>query len=390
MRKIKMKQVFYLYSSIFIIIFSMVSCKDTEFNIINEGSTDGGSTQEASVSGKVTDIFGSPIAGVTVVTLPFARQVVKDDIGRKSIENIFTDENGNYQIDNLPQGTFKLLFLASNFIKGSLTIGPVDFVPTNLVEGHIKKGIVLQGYPRVDDLMTKPVALFDPEDKKRMTEILTSNGIAFDHILNSINTLEKESYNVLVIGLDATVFSDINILIDNKSLIDTFLADGGSIYIGQLNDFSVEAIPMPFLTGDQQYALHTENAPFNDFTSGRVKVENHPLVAGVEFIDWSFVEAGQQTVKNNVTFDAAIKNSFDQTNWQIIVTTPAQDFSSGGGMVNAEDDVIIAEYTDPRSNAKIVVNQAAFYQATFGDVTDNNGILLTTNVVNYIKFINKL
>jgi hypothetical protein len=193
------------------------------------------------------------------------------------------------------------------------------------------------------------------------------------------------------VGLDATVFQDITQLISNKTVIDQFLAEGGSIYLGQLNDFSVEATPMPFLTGDQQFALHTENAPFNDFTSGTILDYFHPLVHDVSFTEWNFVEAGQQARKHNVTFDAAIKSSIDSSpNWHIIVTTPAEDFSSGSGTVAAESDVIIAEYIDPRSGSRIVLNQAAFYQGTFGDITEENAIKLTRNVVEYIKYINAL
>jgi carboxypeptidase family protein len=384
-----MKFKFFLFTLSFLSAISLFSCRDTQFEIINEGSDSGGITQSATVAGTVTDVLGQPISGVTIVTLPYGRAVDLDDIGRKAVENIVSDTQGNYQIDNLPQGTFKLLFLASGYIKGSLAIGPVDFNPANQVEEQIKKSMVLTVFPAFDDGDLPSVALFDPEDKKRMTEILTANGIRYSNIIGDLDSLNKVSFNVLVIGLDATVYQDVNELISKKNIIDNFLAEGGSIYLGQLNDFSVEELPMPFLTGDQQFSLHTENAPFNDFTSGKIMQASHPLVAGVSFINWSFVEAGQQTIKENVTFDAAIKNSFDQTNWNIIVTTPAEDFTSGSGTVTAEADVIIAEYTDPRSGANIVVNQAAFYQATFGDVTDENAILLTNNVVNYIKWLNR-
>jgi len=367
----------------------IAACKDTTFEITNEGSSAGGSTQVATVSGKVTNEQGEPIAGVTIVTQPFGRDVELDDIGRKSIVDISTNELGEYEIVDLPQGTYKLHFLASGFIKISLTIGSIDFVPENLVDGEIKKGAVLPVFPLQNDGDIPAVALFDPEDKKRMTEILTTHGIRYTSIRGNVSELNKANYNLLVVGLDATVYQHINQLIDNVSLVDQFLADGGSIYLGQLNDFSVEATPMPFLTGDQQFALHTENAPFNDFVSGAIIDVNHPLIDDVEFVDWSFVESGQQTTKHNVTFDAAIKSSIDSSpNWNIVVTTPADDFTSGSGTVTAESDVIIAEYSDPRSGSKIVLNQAAFYQGTFGDITEPNAIKLTNNVINYIKLLN--
>jgi hypothetical protein len=377
---------------IFIFILAYLSgCKDTEFEIINEGSSEGGATLVATVSGKVTDAQGEPVSGVSVVTLPFGRDVELDDIGRKLITDIITNAQGEYEILNLPQGTYKLNFLASGFIKTSLTIGSVDFVPANLIEGQIKKAAVLQDFPIQNDGDMPAVALFDPEDKKRITEILTSHGIRYTSIRGDMAALDKADYNLLVIGLDATVFQDITQLITNKSIIDQFLADGGSIYLGQLNDFSVEATPMPFLTGDQRFALHTENAPFNDFISGTILDSSHPLVFEVSFSNWSFVEAGQQATKHNVTFDAALKSSIESSpNWHIVVTTPSEDFTSGSGTVAAESDVIIAEYIDPRSGSKIVLNQAAFYQGTFGDMTEPNAIKLTRNVVNYIKYLNTL
>lgn len=370
-------------------LLTITSCKDTEFEITNEGSSAGGSTQMASVTGIVTDQNGVAIAGVAVVTLPFSRDVQQDSIGRKIITNVETNSSGEYEIEDLPQGTYKLLFLASGFIKVSLTIGSVDFVPENLVDGKIQKAAVLEVYPQQNDGDIPEVALFDPEDKKRMTEILTTHGIRYKSIIGSVDTLSKAAENLLVVGLDATVFSSITQLFDNQVTIDTFLADGGSIYLGQLNDFSVEALPMPFLTGDQQFSLHTEGAPFNDFISGTILDNNHPLVNDVVFTDWSFVEAGQQATKHNVTFDAALKSSIESSpNWNIIVTTPSEDFTSGAGTVLANTDVIIAEYTDPRSGAKILLNQAAFYQGTFGDITEPNAIRLTRNVVDYIKLLN--
>lgn len=378
----------------FVFAFALLflsACKDTSFEITNEGSSEGGSTQTATVSGKVTNSQGEPVEGVSIVTQPFGRDVTLDEIGRKLITDISTNELGEYEISDLPQGTYKLLFLASGYIKTSLTIGSVDFVPANLVEGHIKKAAVLQVFPLQGDGDIPPVALFDPEDKKRMTEILTSHGIRYTSIRGDVASLNKTNFNLLVVGLDTTVFQAVTELISNQATLDQFLADGGSIYLGQLNDFSVEATPMPFLTGDQQFALHTENAPFNDFVSGTILDQSHPLVNNVSFSDWSFVESGQQATKHNVTFDAAIKSSIDSSaNWNIIVTTPSEDFSSGSGTVTAESDVIIAEYVDPRSGSRIILNQAAFYQGTFGDITEPNAIRLTNNVVGYIKFLNSL
>ncbi|TQV77503.1 carboxypeptidase regulatory-like domain-containing protein [Aliikangiella marina] len=371
-----------------LLIFS-IGCKDTTFEITNEGSSNSGATQIADITGKVTDDMGNPLAGVQIVTLPFNREIVVNDIGRKIISDTVTDSQGDYLIPDLPQGTYKLLFLASGFIKVSLTIGSVDFVPENLVDGVIVKGAVLPNYPLQNDGDIPEVALFDPEDKKRMTELLTSHGIRYNSIVGKVSQLDAANHNLLIVGLDATVFDQIEELIDNVNILDRFLEDGGSIYFGQINDFSFEATPVPFLTGDQQFALHTEDAPFNDFTSGSIVDQSHPLVTDVTFENWQYIEAGQQAVKESVVFDAALKSSIENSpNWNIIVTAPAEDFTSGAGTVLAGSDVIIAEYTDPRSGSKIVLNQAAFYQATFGDTTDVNGTKLSNNVINYIKQLN--
>ena len=373
-----------------ICLIYLVGCRDTNFEITNEGSSDSGSTQMATIVGKVTDQQGNPIEGASVVTLPFGREIVVDSNSRKVIQQSITDAQGDYQIADLPQGTYKLLFLASGFIKVSVPIGGVDFVPDNLVDGQINKGAVLQDFPVQNDGDIPSVALFDPEDKQRMTELLTSHGVRYQSLIGQMGQLDANNFNLLVIGLDATVFSTFTELVDNRQITDNFLAAGGSVYIGQINDFTVEATPVPFLSGEQQFALHTENAPFNDFASGAIIDPAHPLVTGVSFEDWNYIEAGQQAVKQNVVFDAALKSSIEGvSDWNIIVTTPAEDFTSGAGTVLAESDVIIAEYTDPRSGSKIVLNQAAFYQATFGDVTDTNGTRLTNNVIDYIKLLNQ-
>lgn len=366
----------------------LAGCKDTRVSIVNEGPGSDGAAQVARVTGVVRDVSGLPIQGVHVVTIPFGRATSTDDIGRRIIDDVKTDANGNFVIAQVQQSSYKLLFLGSGYIKESLTIGPIDFNPDNLVDNAIQKSVVLEAFPALGDGDTPAVAVFDPEDKKRTTEILASSGIRFVDVRGDVANLNADNFNVLVIGHDATIYHDINELIDHRQVLDAFLAAGGSIYIGQINDFSVESTPMPFLTGEQQFILHTENAPFNDFTTANVQDAGHPLVLGVSFNDWSFIEAGQQTVKQNVTFDAAIVSSFAGPDWHIIVTTPATDFVAGEGTVLADADVVIAEYRDPRSGASIVVNQAAYYQGAFGDLTEVEAIRLTSNVAAYIKQLN--
>lgn len=371
------------------LVLLLSSCKETQLNITNVGDEGAGATQIASVSGQVVDNQGNPVAGVVVASLPFGREFELDAIGRKKHTAIVTDDQGHYQITDLPQASYRLNFLASGFAKVSIALGPIDFLPDNLVDGHIQKAVVLQPYPATNDGEAPAVALFDPEEKKRMTEFLTTYGIHYRSVLGSLTALNHNNFNVLVLGLDSTVFTDVNELIEHKQIIDNFIAEGGSVYLGQHNDFSVENTPMPFLTGDQQYILHTEDAPLNDFESGTIVQPSHPLVAGVAFNDWGYIEPGQQTVKSAVTFDAAVKDSFDTNYWQLFVTTPSEDFSSGNGDVPANSDVIIAQYNDPRNGGHIVLNQAAFYQATFGDETDTNAVKLSANVAAYIKQLNK-
>lgn len=385
-----MKQYHLLTLLLTIGLLNLIACKDTKFEITNQEAIQDNTQQSATVTGKITNQQGEPLSGVTVVTQPFGRSVTFDSNNRKIVSSIMTDINGEYSITDLPAGTYKLLFLASGFSKVSLTLGSVDFLPNNLIEGKIRKGVVLQNFPAPINTDTPPVALFDPEEQKRMTIILTTFGIPYTSIIGNVSQLNKNTHNLLVVGLDATVFNTFEELINNKTVISTFTRAGGSIYLGQLNDFSVESTPMPFLTGDQQFILHTENAPFNDFTSGLIVDQSHPIITNIEFNNWRFVEAGQQAIKNNVTFDAAIKNSIENSpNWNVIVTTPAENFNSGAGVVTAESDVIIAEYHHPESNSRILLNQAAFYQGTFGDITDPNATRLTQNVVDYIKHLNR-
>lgn len=377
-----------------VVMLTLLSaCKETELTITNVGDEGAGATQSASIAGQVVDSNGVPIGGVVVATQPFGRDFELDEQGRKRYQGVVTDAEGFYEIPNLPQASYRLNFLASGFIKVTISLGPVDFLPENLSEGEngnlVQKSVVLQPYPKDSDLPSVKVALYDPEEKKRMTDMLTTYGIEYDDILGDISKLSKNHYNLLVLGLDVTVFNQVNELIDNKQVLDNFLAEGGSIYLGQHNDFSVENTPMPFFSADQTYILHTEDAPLNDFTSGTIEVPGHPLVQNVMFENWQYVEPGQQTTKTSVTFDAALKSSFNGDNWQIIVTTPATDFTAGNGSVEANSDVIIAEYRDPRSDARIVLNQAAYYQATFGDLTDINGVKLTANVVDYLKWLNR-
>ena len=150
-----------------------------------------------------------------------------------------------------------------------------------------------------------------------MTEILTTAGIRYVNIRGDItvtesgedvvidsgaldSTIDFDSYNLLVIGHDATAYVEFDQLIAAVDEIDTFVDDGGSIFIGQLNDKSVVDTPMPFLNGDRTFILHTEKDPANDFTDGEVVAGSagHPLLTGgVIFEGWEFIESGQQQVK---------------------------------------------------------------------------------------------
>ena len=322
------------------------------------------------------------------MTQPFNREREVDDTSREIIEQIRTDESGRYLIPLHPQGSYELQIFASGFLAGTTAIGPVDFLPENLVNGGINKSFVLNAYPQDED-QRLPVALFDPEDKKRMTQILIANGIRFENLLDKVELLSAARYRLMIIGHDATKYSEFNQLIAASSQVTRFLRDGSHLYIGQINDFTVEGMRLPFLEGDRAFMLHTESAPFNDFASGKILDPTHPLVRDVSFSSWQYIEEGQQQVKNNVVFDAAIRDSFTGPHWQIVVTTPAEDFSSGAGTVEAEQDVIIAEYTDPEGGGRIIVNQAAYFQGTFGDLNEPDAIQLTANVVAYLKALNR-
>ena len=127
--------------------FVFQGCRDTETEIINEGSGGGTAEQTATVKGTVKASDGTLLEGVTVVSVPYGRDSNSRSDKRKAIEQIETDANGEFIMEDLNQGSYKLLFLASSYSKASLEIGPVDFLPDNLVagaegeEGHIEKSV---------------------------------------------------------------------------------------------------------------------------------------------------------------------------------------------------------------------------------------------------------
>ncbi|MBI2380411.1 MAG: carboxypeptidase regulatory-like domain-containing protein [Gammaproteobacteria bacterium] len=363
---------------------------DSSLSVVNNQAPANASSQDkADIVGQVLDATGQPLAGVLLVPTPFSRSFTVAGDQRRIIETFRSDAQGRFLIPQQPFGTYALKAIASGHIPASRPVGLVDFSPQNLRNGQITKDFSLQAFPLRDDGDIPPVALFDVEDKKRMSELLASRGIRFEEISGRLDRLERSRYRVLVVGHDATVYNAFNELIDQKALVNRFLDEGGHVVLGQLNDFSVEARPLPFLDGERGFILHTEDAPFNDFNSGKIRAGDHPLVQGLLFGNWSFIEPGQTALKNNVTFDAAVKSSFQGPNWQIIATAPESDFTSGRGTVSAESDVIIAEYTDPAQGGRILVNQAAYYQGSFGDLVDPNALALTENMLAYIKHLNR-
>lgn len=363
--------------------------EDNGFKVDNQqGSVDDATSSLADISGIVVDVQGRAIADAVIVTTPYGRTAATDANGRKIIDSFITDIDGHYFIPQQPFGSYTLEAFASGYQPGARSIGNVDFLPQHLQNGGMIKHFSLAEDFNSDPGNTPAVALFDNEDKKRMTELLTSKGIRYVSVRDTLAQLSIADFRVLVLGLDSTVYSDFTELIAAQTVISQFISAGGHLVIGQTNDFSIENTDMPFLTGDRRFQLHVENAPFNDFQSGLIKDASHPLVQGVTFLNWNYIEPGQQQLKQNLVFDAAIKASFTGPNWQIIVSTPATDFVGSGGIVVAESDVIIAEYIDPVSGGRIVVNQAAYYQGAYGDVVDGNALRLTENLAQYIKWLN--
>lgn len=368
----------------------LMACSDhTSLNVDNQQGSLGDTTSEkADISGVVLDVQGQPVANAIVVTTPYGRVALTAPDKRRIIETFITDAQGKYTIPAQPFGSYTLKALASGFQPGLRSIGNVDFLPQNLHDGVIQKNFTLANNVDQGDGASPAVALFDNEDKKRMTEFLTVKGIRYDSIRGNVDALSHATYKIFIIGMDATVYEDFADLIAHQALIKQFIDDGGHVMLGQTNDFSIENTNMPIFTDDRQFQLHVENAPFNDFQTALIKDAAHPLVQGMTFMGWNFTEPGQTQLKQNLVFDAAIKASFQGGNWNIVATTPASDFTGATGTVPAESDVVIAEYTDPVSGGHILVNQAAFYQASFGDIVDGNAIILAENVAKYIKQLN--
>lgn len=369
----------------------LLACSDgSSVSVENEAPATGVVTSEkADITGRVLDITGRPIAGATVVTTPYGRTLASAPNRRRIVEEFFTDAEGRYTIPQHPLGSYALKAMASGYVLSTKAVGNTAFNPQNMVNGRIQRDFALAEFPARNDGDTPPIALFDSEDKKRMTELLTVNGLRYENIAGKMNTLSRARHRVLVIGLDATVYFSVQELSDNGPGIAQFIAEGGHVYLGQLNDFSYEGRPLDFLPGELGFVLHTEEAPFNDFQSGIVRDAGHPLARGVSFSNWRFIEPGQNVEKQNVTFDAAVRASFQGPRWNIIATAPAVPFSNGAGTVDAEADVIIAEYTDPQSRGRLIVNQGAYFQASSGDLTDPNAQQLTANVIAYLKALNR-
>lgn len=361
---------------------------DSSLEVENQqANVEQSTSTQADIYGQVVNSNGDPIAGAVVATTPYGRSFQTANDSRRLIETFTTDSDGNFRLPLQALGSYNLKAMASSYQIGIRTVANIDFLPQNLTANGIVKNFVLQDAAN-ETGSTPAIALFDIEDKKRMTEFLTSHNIQWQSVVGQISTLSKTQFNTLVIGSDATVYNAINELIDQQSALAQFIAAGGHVVFGQQNDFSFEGRRLTFLAGNQSFQLHTENAPFNDFFSAVVLENAHPLVDGVAFSNWNFIEPGQKQLKQNIVFDAAIASSFQGAAWQLIVRTPAETFSNAQGIVLAQEDVVIAEYIDPISQAHIVVNQAAYYQGAFGDLTDQNAVRLTRNMASYIRQLN--
>jgi hypothetical protein len=163
-----------------------------------------------------------------------------------------------------------------------------------------------------------------------------------------------------------------------------------------------------FFPEEYRFALVPKNRGATDdakacarFQHGAVVEPSHPLLQGVSFDDWSYVEyrqASDSDVKTNVTWNATWKSTVDTSLWNILLTASSSQTEIDNKPGCWQNDPTLA-----RTNAaaalmeteygagRVVFSNAAWIQATNGERVGNgqryaeDAVVLKNNIIRFVK-----
>lgn len=251
---------------------------------------------------------------------------------------------------------------------------------------NIEVPVTLQAESNTTDAK---IALIDYEAIGRGAHFLTGQKLLFQDITENLSTVDLSVFKSIVVGLDNNkVVRFVDEFVQNKTKILDFVQNGGVLYFCQQNDagWISDLLPVPIVMVDE--ALR------NDFTTAEVADATHALMSGITNADlknWSYNQFTSSTVVEEVFFDCMEKN----TGWKGIMVAPSAERQSGsdpekdaaGNIVAAQKYWVAAELT--HGNGKIIMNQSAYYQGTYGTQTTPGAIKIANNVTQYLISLSK-
>jgi hypothetical protein len=320
-----------------------------------------------------------------VLNVPVSERVTINDISYNKFTRYRTDSSGKVTISNLPTKDSD-----GDTIKYNVSIYKSGYTSTSKDIGVITQEIVsieTNIIPQTGATDIK-LALLDYEISYRASDFLTRNELLFTDITGKLETTDLSPYKTVALGYDASKSIDyVNQFVAQKTKLLKFVENGGRLFFFQQNDAGWDSTFFPVSLPLADEALGNDLASGNILDSTHILVKNmtdndiNPI--GTDTVAWTYTEPGQLEVKHKIAFDVINKTT---TGWNGIIATPSKTLKekdSKGNIIPPHKYWISAELR--HGSGKIFLCQGAYYQATYGNTSDNKAKKMTANIVNYLK-----
>ncbi len=351
------------------------SCKDDE---------DDQDDQSFTLNVTVKNSSNEAIADAAVVlNNPVTVKVEREGISYYQFTRFRTSNNGVAIISNLPVKDedeeviiYKLTIYKSGFSSASQEIG-------DIIADTVTTEIIINAQTGTTDIK---MALLDYELSYRANIFLTGKKLLFDDITGELASTDLSAYKTVALGYDASKIVDYpDEFVGQKTKLLGFVENGGTLFFFQQNDagWNKNFFPVSLTLVDEELG--------NDFETGEILDTAHLLVNNLDNNDltgWEYSEPGQSELKSTIVFDAIKKT--DQ--WNGIIATPSTERQNSnnpetdreGNPLDPQAYWIAAEYI--HGDGKIILCQAAYFQASFGDTQTISAQNFSDNVVELLKF----
>jgi len=341
-----MRKTLMLYAFVLFLAMFNFSCEREKGGIKSEGSSDSDVVkQEFTLKIKVTSGGEAVMDSDIVLNNPVSVTKTIEGSDYASLTRFRTGKDGDVTIEGLVLQTVE-----GDDLLYEVTIHRAGFESKTHEITAVQPGdevnleVELVKYENTIDLK---FALLDYESNYRATDFMNRNKFIYKSVTGKLDDEDLSSYNVLALGLDASKFVlYVEEFAANRDKILSFVEDGGVLFFFQQNDTGWKSDFFP-----EPLALADENDG-NDFASGMILDGEHWIATNSseeDLVSWEYSEPGQSELKDRIVWDAISKENL------------------GSGL--------------------IYVIQMAYYQATYGTVSDEKAKKFTENILEYLEGI---